>query len=296
MSNQMKPLQDLTLLDRFLFSAAMDNTEFAEDVFSIIMGTDISLKGIPQTEKEQRTHNLRKHIKLDVWAIDDEDNIFDAEVQKKNTKNLPKRSRYYQALMDSNLIAIGDTDYNMLNKVHIIIISPFDLFGKGRYCYTFRMNCVEDSSIDLNDDAIRIFLNTRGTDDENISNELKNMLYYFEHPTYKSATMSNSSRILRMHKHVESLKNNEELGVRYMREWEEKLFAKQEAREEGLREGRLEGIREGKLEGRLEGRLEGQEQLSTLIKKLLLENRIDDIKKVTESSEYREKLLKEYGL
>ncbi len=97
---KMIPLEELTLLDRFLFSEALEDETFLADVLSIIMGEDIVLKNPLQTEKEMRNHNLRKYVKLDVFAKDEQNRIYDTEVQKQNTGNLPKRSRYYQALTD----------------------------------------------------------------------------------------------------------------------------------------------------------------------------------------------------
>lgn len=49
---------------------------------------------------------------------------------------------------------------------------------------------------------------------------------------------------------VEQIRSNEEVGVRWMQEWEEKLKIKKEAREEGLEEGRQEGWQEGRKEER----------------------------------------------
>ena len=43
-----KELRDLNLMDRFLFSEAMEDREFAEDVLSIILGEEIYLKNPPQ--------------------------------------------------------------------------------------------------------------------------------------------------------------------------------------------------------------------------------------------------------
>lgn len=43
-----KELRDLNLMDRFLFSEAMEDQEFAEDVLSIILGEEIYLKNSPQ--------------------------------------------------------------------------------------------------------------------------------------------------------------------------------------------------------------------------------------------------------
>ena len=44
-----KKLRDLNLLDRFLFSEAMEDKEFAENILSIIMTDEIELKYPPQT-------------------------------------------------------------------------------------------------------------------------------------------------------------------------------------------------------------------------------------------------------
>lgn len=242
---QIVPLEELNLLNRFLFSEAVEDEEFLTDVLSIIMDEEISLKHPPQTEKEVRNKELRKYVKLDVFAMDEQEHIYDTEVQYRNTGNLPKRSRYYQALTDAKLLALGDTAYEKLNRVYMIMIGPFDLFGKNRCKYTFQMNCIEEPDVALNDDAYRIFLNTRGTNDDQISPELKALLRFFEDPSEEVAERSGSERIRRMQKRVKALKDSEEVGAKYMREWEEKVFAKQEAREEGLAEGRAEGLAEG---------------------------------------------------
>lgn len=274
---QMKPLQDLTLMDRFLFSEAMDDPQFSEDVLSIIMGEDILLQELPQTEKEIRNQTLRKHIKLDVWAIDQNDSIYDTEVQKKNDKkNLPKRSRYYQALIDSKLLEEGETDYWKMNRVHIIMIGSFDLFGRSRYVYTFQMTCKEEPDLILNDEGYRIFLNTRGKDEENITLELKALLEFFECPTEEVANHSNSEKIKRMQKRVKALKESEEVGVKYMREWEEKVLE----RKQGMQDGEIAM----------------QERMNKLISLLTEAGRTEDLIKSTKDKIFQEQLFKEFGL
>ena len=42
------------------------------------------------------------------------------------------------------------------------------------------------------------------------------------------------------------MRTSEEIGVKYMQEWEEKYYTRQEAKEEGLQEGRQEGLQKGK--------------------------------------------------
>ncbi|MBP3384740.1 MAG: hypothetical protein J6M22_04650 [Firmicutes bacterium] len=51
---------------------------------------------------------------------------------------------------------------------------------------------------------------------------------------------SGSDRIKQIHKKVEAIKLNEEVGIRFMNAWEEKIIEQQRAREKGLAEGRAE--------------------------------------------------------
>ena len=125
-----------------------------------------------------------------------------------------------------------------MKDCYSIIIAPFDLFGKNLYQYTFQMTCNETGQ-PLEDGAIRIFLNTHGKNPEAISPELKELLYYMEHTTEEFP--SSTERLKEIKDHVNVVKSSEEIGVKYMQEWEEKILEKQKARAEGLAEGRAEG-------------------------------------------------------
>lgn len=160
--------------------------------------------------------------------------VYNIEAQKENTKNLPHRSRFYQALIDSKLLDPGEIDFSKMKDCYSIIIAPFDLFGEGLYQYTFQMNCNETGQ-PLNDGAIRIFLNTHGQNPEDISSELKELLYYMEHTT--EDIFCSTPRLQEIKKHVNIVKSSEEIGVKYMQEWEEKILEKRKARAEGRAEG-----------------------------------------------------------
>lgn len=54
MMNRIKILQELNLLDRFLFSEVMADNETLEDVLEIILGHPVPLKDKAQAEKELR--------------------------------------------------------------------------------------------------------------------------------------------------------------------------------------------------------------------------------------------------
>ena len=238
MSQSKKSLQDLTLLDRFLFAEVMEDPRTFENVLSIILGKDISIQGNPQSEHEFRTSPLKRQVRLDIWAEDEDDSVYNVEAQKENTKNLPHRSRFYQALIDSKLLLPGEVDFSNMKDCYSIIIAPFDLFGKGLYQYTFQMTCNETGQ-PLKDGAIRIFLNTHGNNSNDTNPELIELLHFMEYTTEE--TSCSTSRLQEIKEQVNLVKSSEEIGVKYMQEWEEKILEKRKARAEGLAEGRAEG-------------------------------------------------------
>ena len=242
MEQKQKTLKDLNLLDRFLFSQAADDPDTMRDMLEIILGREVVLKLLPQTEKEQRTHPLNRYVRLDVWAMDEEERIYNTEVQREDTGNLPKRSRFYQALIDSNLLKPGEVGFQRLNPVYIILICPFDLFGYGLYRYTFQMQCKEVPGLSLQDGAVRIFLNTRGQHAEGVPQELIELLKYMEHTTEEVSASCTSERIHNIQKRIHAIKSSEKIGVKYMQAWEEKILEQEKAREEGHASGLREGL------------------------------------------------------
>ncbi len=232
-----KPLKELTLLDRFLFAEAMEDPETNRLVLEIILGGELSLKGLAQAEKEFRLSPLVRSIRVDVYSIDEFGRVFDTEVQKRDKQKLPRRSRLYQSLIDSVLMPPGTVDFNALTDCYIIIISPFDLVGMGRYSYTFRMRCDEKPEYCLGDGATRIFLNTRGEDETSASPELIEMLRYFEQANGETYPPIAGDKLRQIHERVQAIRSSEEIGVKYLNLWEEKWEEQQEAKKEGRIEG-----------------------------------------------------------
>ncbi|MDO4545296.1 MAG: Rpn family recombination-promoting nuclease/putative transposase [Bacillota bacterium] len=231
-----KELEDMTLLDRFLFSEAIEDKETMELMLGIILGEEVELKEKPQAEKEERTSPGSKRVVLDVLGEDINDILYNIESQKEFRRNLPKRSRYYEGIITIKRLKSGETDYGKVQDVCMIMVMPFDLFGKGSYKYTFQMSCDEFPDVKLEDGATRIFLNTRGTDPEAASEELIALLKYIENTTDEVAESSGNQKIMRIHEKIKAIKANEDVGVRLMNAWEEK----QETLKEGLEIGSYE--------------------------------------------------------
>ena len=56
------------------------------------------------------------------------------------------------------------------------------------------------------------------------------------------------------------------------------------------------GIAKGKAEGKIEGKAEGENLMALLVKKLLDQSRIEDVKRASEDKAYRSQLMKEFGI
>ena len=240
-----KPLKDLNLTDRFLFDMVMEDLQTQQDALSIIFGRDIPLLSRGETEKEFRVSPSVRSIRMDVFSIDEEKAVYNTEMQQKQQFDLAKRSRYYQSMLDTSLLEPGIPDYSALNPSYIIMIAPFDLFGYGRYVYTFRAACQEEPGCILQDGATRIFLNTRVKNDSETSPELVGFLHYLENTTDETAVHTESERMARIRQRVRKVKLSEQIGVKYMQAWEERYYDRLEAKEEGLTEGRTQGMEEG---------------------------------------------------
>ena len=102
------------------------------------------------------------------------------------------------------------------------------------------MSCDEIPGLKLYDGATRIFLNTHGTDAEGVSEELIQLLRYFEQTTEENAAGSHSQKIEKLQKRVEEIKKNEKVGIRYMNAFEEKMWERREGEMIGEKRGRQE--------------------------------------------------------
>ncbi|WP_418462789.1 Rpn family recombination-promoting nuclease/putative transposase [Frisingicoccus sp.] len=236
-----KPLKDLTLLDRFLFDTAMSDPEISRNILSIIFDDrEIPPIHFSAAEQTQEPYFDSRAVRLDVLAIDEEGTVYDAEAQKENKgkRFLLRRSRLYQSSIDVNLLQPGDWDFGKMNDVYVIFIAPFDLFGQDKYMYTFQMTCKEVPGLPLNDGAVRIFLNTHGKNDDEVSPELVEFLHYAEKPEQYRKSLQNP-RVKKLAEQMDMLKSNQKVGVKYMRLWEELA----DARLDGMEEAQIASIR-----------------------------------------------------
>lgn len=110
----------------------------------------------------------------------------------------------------------------------MILVAPFDIFGKGLFRYTFEGRCLECPELSISDGATRIFINTKGTNRADFSEEFLELMEYITDTTDEVARKSTSEKIKFLHSSVESIRHSEQMGVRYMQKWEERVYDKME--------------------------------------------------------------------
>lgn len=171
---------------------------------------DVKIKKIEYLElqKEMDIEYDAKGIRLDVYVEDENNTVYDLEIQTTRKKSLPKRTRFYQEIIDLNIIRRGE-DYDKLKKSFIIFICTYDPFGKGRYIYTFDQTAKEDRSVILDDEAIKIILNTKGPVGD-IGDDLKETLRYMD------GHMPTTEYTKELASAVEAVKASEEWRREYM--------------------------------------------------------------------------------
>lgn len=277
-----KSLQDLNLVDRFLFDQVMEAPSAYQTTVNILLENKTVLLEKVQTEKELRISPKLRAVRLDVVSMDTAGTVYYTEMQKKNTGNLIRRSRYYQGQLDVSLMEPGSVDFNLLNDTCLILIAPFNLFGKGLYRYTFNGVCEECPDLRINDGAVKVFINTKGTNRNAFTQEFLDFMEYLTDTSDERAAATESTRIKELHREIQKIRTLEEMGVKYMQKWEERVYDRMEGKEEGLAEGLAKG------------EVKGKSNINQLIQALIRDNRLDDLVRSTTDPDFQEELLKEY--
>lgn len=242
-----RKLSELNLLDDFLFHQVVSRGEKGERVCQLLLEMIFDrpfqkVKVIPQKTilgVTPNNHGIRLDAYLEVGEnslqeVSVEPGIYDIEPNLYHTGSEAKRSRYYHALIDSRILRRGE-NYDMLRNVTIIMIVPYDPFGKNRMVYTFSNHCEEDPAVPYEDGQKTIYLYTKGKA-ENASLSLRSMLKYMEESTAENA---DNSALRGIQQIVEEVKNDEEVGVKYMKSWEREWFIRSEGKREGREEGKI---------------------------------------------------------
>ena len=209
---------------------------------------------------------------------------------------LGKRFRYYQSLMDADLLEVGD-DYDELPESFIIFICTYDPCGLSLPRYDIERICVQgDASFDCV--SHWIVLNA-SADTHDASESLSNLLQYIA----KGKVAQGDALIEAIDVAVETanadrkwvrdvfcgLTEEDEIRIRLRR-------AYTEGEATGEARGKAAGIVEGKATGLAEGEARGEARYGKLVSALLAEGRMQDLEAAAKNPDKLAQLYKEYSL
>ncbi len=203
-----KPLSEQTLMNNYVFSMVMREPKRIKPLLEYILDKKIKHISMVEPEKTLKEKFEAKGIRLDLYVEDMDGVVYDVEVQTTDQKNLPRRMRYYQGMLDIAFFPAG-ADYNIMRKSYVIFICNFDPYGEEQYIYTFQNRCDQKPELLFGDDAVKVVVNTKGKKGE-ISKELKEAIIYLDR---EEVTGPYSKEL---DDAVNELKSSEERGQEYM--------------------------------------------------------------------------------
>ncbi|MBR3544173.1 MAG: Rpn family recombination-promoting nuclease/putative transposase [Treponema sp.] len=228
--------ENATIANNFIFYKVMrNNPDVCQELLEILL--EFKIERIEMSQEEEINVDFgSKGIRMDVYAKDsDGQKAYNIELQAKDTKELPERARYYQGVMDVDLLKSGQ-DYKNLNTTFIVFICVDDIFEKGLAKYTFENLCVEDPKIKMGDRAYKYFFISQNCD-KLLDEEQKAFL--------KMVSNNKSSNAFtdKVKKLVDNAKRNTQWRKQFM-DWErEKTYSFNRGLEQGAQQKAVETAR-----------------------------------------------------
>ena len=249
-----KRYEELTFSDDFMYEKVTRDLSLTKKLMEMATEEKIENLQFAENQKTLMATMEGKDVRLDSYILDEKGNVYDAEMQnrspedKRDDPQLPKRSRYYQGMIDTNIL-FGGCRYKDLKKSYIVFFCTFDPFGKNLKRYTFENQCLELPGLKLNDESIKIFFNSKGKDNGSpITKEQDDFLRYLD----TGEITDDFTR--QLDEAVEEVRENKKWRAEYMHT----LVHEQDIRDEGIAIGIERGIERGIEQGIEQGMEQGR--------------------------------------
>ena len=99
-----KPFEQLTITDNYMFGAVMRDPKLCKPLLEMILKCKIREIRFPTIEKSIEAGYQTRGIRMDVYVEDDENTVYDVEMQPTRKRHLAKRFRYYQGMIDTDIM------------------------------------------------------------------------------------------------------------------------------------------------------------------------------------------------
>ena len=246
MAYKKRKLEDLNVLDDFMFSAAASDEEvgkeFCRTVLSVLLQKELgeiqitAQKTILPCTPEMRGIRMDVEVKEPLEDTIPSLNVYDVEPHLRKEKYFPRHNRFYQAKIDSRYIRNGERNFGNLPNLFVLTITEYDPFGKDQMIYTVSNSCREEPGLKYDDGLVFYYFNTKGK--KGGTPEIRAMLKYMMESTEKNVV---NEDIRNLHRCVERVKVLPEVREEFMRFEDVIAWEKEKSHEEGIEEGRKEG-------------------------------------------------------
>jgi len=224
----------------YIFYLVMKDKVLCKELIERLLGIEIEKIKKPKNQKVVDVGIKPKSVRFDVY-VKNSDKVFDIEMQTTVDKSLAKRARYYQSIIDVDMIEKGSS-YKDLREVYILFICTDDLFGKNLPVYTFPRICEEDKELLLDDGTHIMFFNAAAYLKEK-NEKIRDILEYIETGKPQSEFTE------KMQSLVDNAKSNTKWRHKYMT-----LEMKyRDYLEQGLERGMEKGLKKGLKKGYAKG-------------------------------------------
>ena len=162
--------------DEFMGRIFDERKDCADLLLRLILGRDDMRTIEVQTKKS--ISNLHGYsIELDIYAKDAEGKVYDIEIQRSDEGAIPRRARYYSAMLDTNGLKkakkhgegefSSESGYNIYKKLpetYVIFITENDVLKEGRPIYHID-KVIRESGNHFDDGLHLVYVNGNIRDD-----------------------------------------------------------------------------------------------------------------------------------
>ena len=161
-AEDLQRLSALRLLDDDFMNKVFEDKACAEFLLQIILQRS-DLK-VAQVHVQHEMKNLQgRSARLDILAVDQENRVYNIEIQRDDRGASVKRARYNSSLIDANITEPGE-QYEKLNETYVIFITEHNVLKGGRPIYRIERT-VQETGESFGDGTHILYVNAQMKDD-----------------------------------------------------------------------------------------------------------------------------------
>lgn len=155
-------IQNLRLIDDNFMTKVFEDKECSEFLLQVILDRDDLT--IREVHSQYGLNNIQgRSARLDILAVDEQNKVYNIEIQRNDRGAEVRRARYNSGLMDANITEPGDR-YDQLYETYVIFITENDILKAGLPIYHIERT-IQETGMPFGDGAHIIYVNSQIKDD-----------------------------------------------------------------------------------------------------------------------------------